>query len=81
MFDRDGTGAISAAELRHVMTNIGEKLSDQEVNEMLQEIDVDQNGLVNYEGNIYGVVCRLVKRCIWCVIPPVRLITFNILTF
>jgi len=49
VFDRDGTGTISAAELRHVMTNIGEKLSDQEVDEMIREIDVDRDGQVNYE--------------------------------
>ena len=29
-FDRDGNGFISAAELRHVMTNLGEKLTDEE---------------------------------------------------
>ena len=26
VFDRDGNGFISAAELRHVMTNLGERL-------------------------------------------------------
>ena len=31
VFDRDGNGFISAAELRHVMTNLGEKLTDEEV--------------------------------------------------
>ena len=50
VFDRDGTGMISAAELRHVMTNIGEKLSDQEVDEMIREIDVDRDGQINYDG-------------------------------
>jgi len=49
VFDRDGTGMISAAELRHVMTNIGEKLSDQEVDEMIREIEVDRDGQINYE--------------------------------
>ena len=29
MFDRDGNGFISAAELRHVMTNLSEKLTDE----------------------------------------------------
>ena len=28
VFDRDNNGFISAAELRHVMTSIGEKLTD-----------------------------------------------------
>ncbi|KAK2148466.1 hypothetical protein LSH36_496g00003 [Paralvinella palmiformis] len=36
IFDRDGNGTISAAELRHVMTNLGEKLTDEEVDEMLR---------------------------------------------
>merc|ERR1719337_561975 len=31
VFDKDGNGFISAAELRHVMTNLGEKLTDEEV--------------------------------------------------
>merc|ERR1712087_75486 len=35
VFDKDGNGFISAAELRHIMTNLGEKLTDEEVDEML----------------------------------------------
>merc|ERR1712001_332302 len=40
VFDKDGNGFISAAELRHVMTNLGEKLTDEEVDEMIREADV-----------------------------------------
>ena len=76
VFDKDGNGFISAAEvsaafeycdssqivfsgtqsitavllqLRHVMTNLGEKLTDEEVDEMIREADVDGDGQVNYE--------------------------------
>ena len=42
-------GFISAAELRHVMTNLGEKLTDEEVDEMIREADVDGDGQINYE--------------------------------
>jgi len=49
VFDRDGNGFISAAELRHVMTNLGEKLTDEEVDEMIREADVDGDGQINCE--------------------------------
>lgn len=61
VFDKNGDGKISAAELRHVMTSIGmqpekagradilgEKLSDQEVDEMIKEADTDGDGEINY---------------------------------
>ncbi|KAK6159002.1 hypothetical protein DH2020_006316 [Rehmannia glutinosa] len=49
VFDKDQNGFISAAELRHVMTNLGEKLTDEEVDEMIREADVDGDGQINYE--------------------------------
>ena len=41
VFDRDGNGFTSATELRHVMMNLGEKLTNEEVDEMIREADVD----------------------------------------
>mmetsp|Transcript_31238 Transcript_31238/g.67460 ORF Transcript_31238/g.67460 Transcript_31238/m.67460 type:complete len:103 (+) Transcript_31238:271-579(+) len=35
-------------QLRHVMTNLGEKLTDEEMDEMLREADVDGDGHINY---------------------------------
>merc|ERR1711898_75185 len=49
VFDKDGNGFISAAELRHIMTNLGEKLTDEEVDEMIREADIDGDGQINYD--------------------------------
>ena len=63
VFDKDGNGFISAAELRHVMTNLGEKLTDEEVDEMIREADIDGDGQVNYEGkcSCCSVICALLQ--------------------
>lgn len=50
MFDRDGNGYIDADELRLCMMNLGEKLTLEEVEEMIREVDVDFDGRMNYEG-------------------------------
>ncbi|XP_048259366.1 calmodulin-like protein 12 [Haliotis rufescens] len=60
VFDKDQNGYISAAELRHVMTNLGERLTDDEVEEMIREADMDGNGLIKYQYQILW--CLVVAR-------------------
>ena len=50
VFDADGNGFITAAELRRVMTGIGETLTDAEVNDMLRAADTNNDGKINYDG-------------------------------
>ena len=38
IFDNDGNGFISTADLRYVMMNLGEELTDEEVDEMVMFI-------------------------------------------
>ena len=42
-FCKDGNGFISAAELHHIITNLGEKLTDEVVHEMICD-DVEEDG-------------------------------------
>jgi len=47
IFDRNNSGHVSAQELKHVLTTIGEKLSEAEFEEMLKETEIDKSGLIN----------------------------------
>ncbi|KAL3905687.1 MAG: hypothetical protein SGILL_009578 [Bacillariaceae sp.] len=46
-FDTTGNGYITTTELKHILTTMGEKMTDSEVNTLISECDVD-NGKVNY---------------------------------
>ncbi|CAG5124078.1 unnamed protein product [Candidula unifasciata] len=45
--DREKRGYVNAVELRHILTNIGEKLSSKEVDSLFREAGVQANGQVN----------------------------------
>jgi len=49
VFDRDGEGSVAASELRHVLLSMGEKLTPEEVDLILREARVDQDGKIRYE--------------------------------
>ncbi|MEM7132536.1 MAG: EF-hand domain-containing protein [Chloroflexota bacterium] len=48
-FDKARNNYISAAELRHVLTNLGDRLTNREIAEMIRAANIDTDGQVNYE--------------------------------
>ncbi|XP_060078336.1 neo-calmodulin-like [Ylistrum balloti] len=47
-FDKDSNGLISAAEIRHALVNLEEKLTDEEVDALIREADPDGDGYIKY---------------------------------
>lgn len=49
LFDRDGNGFITAAELAHSMAKLGHALTAEELTGMIKEADLDGDGTINFE--------------------------------
>ncbi|KDO27663.1 hypothetical protein SPRG_20359 [Saprolegnia parasitica CBS 223.65] len=48
-FDLDHNNYVGAAEIRHVLINIGESPTDEEVDEMIRMVDLDGDGQVSFD--------------------------------
>lgn len=48
VFDKEQNGYIASAELRHILTSLGEKLTDEEVDQLVQGVE-DAQGNICYE--------------------------------
>lgn len=55
-FDTDGSGLINAAELRHLLTALGEKLTEDEVEQLMDGMNSDEEGKVNYENFVKQIM-------------------------
>ena len=49
IFDREGKGLISENEFKHIMLSLGEKISEEELEEMMKKADPEKKGYVNYK--------------------------------
>ena len=57
-FDKDGNGSIPCEELRHVMTSLGDCLTDEEVDEMIREADINGEGVIYYEDFVRTMISK-----------------------
>ena len=49
VFDVDGNGVVQASELHALMTQLGERVSEAEVLEIIAEHDIDGDGMIDYD--------------------------------
>ncbi|PIO52347.1 EF hand [Teladorsagia circumcincta] len=54
-FDKEGNGLINVAELRHLLTTLGERLTDEEVDQLLAGHN-DSHGNVNIADFVRNVM-------------------------
>lgn len=56
VFDKEGNGYIGAGELRYVLTSLGEKLSDEEVDELMKGVQIGSDGNIDYEKFVRSIL-------------------------
>lgn len=56
-FDKDGNGFISSAELRHMLTSLGEKMTEEDVEALIHGQE-DSSGNINYEEFVKMVLAQ-----------------------
>ncbi|ELT88073.1 hypothetical protein CAPTEDRAFT_162839 [Capitella teleta] len=49
LFDKDGDGTITTKELGTVMRSLGQNPSEDELQDMVNEVDIDGNGEIDFE--------------------------------
>ena len=49
IFDRNGNGIITSAELKEVMSVLGEECSDEELSVMMNIADPDGNNMISFD--------------------------------
>ena len=47
-FDKDGSGTITAEELRNCLQSEDQTLTDEEINKLISEVDTNDDGMIDY---------------------------------
>ena len=63
LLDHKGSGHISATDFREILKSISEKLSNSEINSIIDEIDPDRDDKINFEGWYLSNFIRRWQKC------------------
>ncbi|KAF9044399.1 hypothetical protein BJ165DRAFT_1405221 [Panaeolus papilionaceus] len=58
VFDKEGNGFIGKGELRYVLTQLGEKMTEEEVDELLKGFQIGADGNINYESLVRTILTQ-----------------------
>ena len=59
LFDKDSSGSITTKELGTIMRNLGQNPSEEELKQMINEIDFDKNGVIDFNEFLYLMVKKM----------------------
>ena len=65
-FDDTGNGVIEKEDLRYALTNLGDKLNEGEIEELLKMADVRNDGRIRYKlfvENVEGKKKKMKRKC------------------
>ena len=54
-FDEEGSGIVPTKDLRHALVSLGEKLSEDEVYELIKLADPKKDGKIRYKSFVEGI--------------------------
>ena len=57
MFDADNSGSIDTEELKEAMQALGQSPTDEEVEDLVRQVDVDESGTIDF-----GEFCQLMEN-------------------
>ena len=49
VYDKNGSGLISVREFKRIMSALGEKILEEEIDEIIQKVDPKNRGYINYK--------------------------------
>ena len=55
MYDKEGNGYIPTSALREILRALDDKLTEDELDEMIAEIDTDGSGTVDFDGKSFSL--------------------------
>ena len=65
VFDRDNNGYITRNELRMAMLDLGERLNDKQLQDMMDAADVNGDGVIDYKGAHVTMTCFCAGTCMY----------------
>jgi calmodulin len=58
IFDKDGSGFVTSIELRQILGSLGNKLTEDEIDNMIYEADIDGDGYINYKEFVRSMLIK-----------------------